>query len=324
MTAAMTPVRPRHRIAALAYPGMAPFELAIVIEVFGLERPELDVTSWYTVDVCAVAPGEHRVVGGITLAVPHGLERLSEADTVIIPGWPVDQPVPDSLSAAVRGAHQRGSRVVSICSGAFVLACAGLLDGRRAATHWQYAEQLARTYPAVDVDRDVLYVDDGDVLTSAGSAAGIDLCLHLIRRDHGATVANQVARRLVVPAHRDGGQSQYVERPVAISHDARIHDVIGWLERSITQPVSIAALAGRAHLSERHFTRRFREVTGQSPLEWLLARRVDRSLELLERSDQSIDEIATVAGFANATTYRLHFRHRMNTTPSQYRRAFRR
>jgi AraC family transcriptional activator FtrA len=248
---------------------------------------------------------------------------MAVADTVIIPGWPVDWPVPETLTAAVRRAHRRGSRVVSICSGAFVLAAAGLLDGRRAATHWQYAERLAHTYPAVNVDREVLYVDDGDVLTSAGSAAGIDLCLHLIRRDHGAAVANQVARRLVVPAHRDGGQAQFVERPVAVGNDARVHDVIAWLEHALTEPVTIAALARRAHLSERHFTRRFREVTGQSPLEWLLARRVDRSLELLERSDHSIDEIATVAGFANATTYRLHFRQRMNTTPSQYRRAFR-
>jgi AraC family transcriptional activator FtrA len=297
MTAVGPPAQ-RHHMAALAYPGMAPFELAIAIEVFGLERPELDVVSWYSVDVCAVEPGEHPAVGGITLTVPHGLDRLSRADTVIIPGWPVHEPVPEALSAAVRRAHERGSRVVSICSGAFVLAAAGLLDGRRAATHWQYAERLARTYPAVDVD--------------------------LIRRDHGAAVANQVARRLVVPAHRDGGQSQYVERPVAVGHDARIHDVIAGLEHSLTEPVTIGALARRAHLSERHFTRRFREVTGQSPIEWLLARRVDRSLELLERGDQSIDEIATVAGFANATTYRLHFRHRMNTTPSQYRRAFRR
>jgi len=269
----MTAIRPRHHIAALAYPGMAPFELAIAIEVFGLERPELDVACWYTVEVCAVDPGEQPAVGGITLAVRHGLDRLSQADTMIIPGWPVDQPVPEALSAAVRRGHQRGSRVVSICSGAFVLAAAGLLDGRRAATHWQYAERLARTYPAVDVDREVLYVDDGDVLTSAGSAAGIDLCLHLIRRDHGAAVANQVARRLVVPAHRDGGQSQYVERPVAVGNDARIHKVIAWLEHSLTEPVTIGALARRAHLSERHFTRRFREVTGQSPIEWLLARR---------------------------------------------------
>ena len=319
----MTVARRRHHIAALAYPGMAPFELAIVIEVFGLERPELDVPNWYSVEVCAVEPGEHPAVGGITLAVSYGLDRMARADTVIIPGWPVDRPVPATLTAAVRGAHRRGSRVVSICSGAFVLAAAGLLDGRRAATHWQYAERLARCYPAVRVDRDVLYVDDGDVLTSAGSAAGIDMCLHLIRRDHGAAVANQVARRLVVPAHRDGGQAQFVERPVAVGNDARIHDVIAWMEHALTEPVTIAALARRAHLSERHFTRRFREVTGQSPLEWLLARRVDRSLELLERSAQSIDEIATVAGFANATTYRLHFRQRMNTTPSQYRRAFR-
>ncbi|MDA8320155.1 MAG: helix-turn-helix domain-containing protein [Actinomycetota bacterium] len=320
----MTAMRARHRIAALAYPGMAPFELAIVIEVFGLDRPELELPAWYDVDVCAVDPGAHHAVGGIALDVRHGLDRMRRADTVIIPGWPVGRDVPARLADAVRQAHRRGARIVSICSGAFVLAAAGLLDGRRAATHWMYADVLARDYPAVRVDSDVLYVDEGDVLTSAGSAAGIDLCLHLIRRDHGAAVANQIARRLVVPAHRRGGQSQYIERPVAVSGDTRIHDVIEWMTHRLPAAMTTASLARHAHMSERHFTRRFREVTGQSPIEYLLQARIAASLELLERGDQSIEAVAAAVGFANAVTYRHHFRLRMNTAPSDYRRAFRR
>lgn len=320
----MTAMRARHRIAALAYPGMAPFELAIVIEVFGLDRPELELPAWYTVDVCAVEPGAHRAVGGIALDVRHGLDLMRRADTVIIPGWPVGRDVPATLASAVRQAHQSGARIVSICSGAFVLAAAGLLDGRRAATHWMYTDRLSRDYPAVRVDSDVLYVDDGDVLTSAGSAAGIDLCLHLIRRDHGAAVANQIARRLVVPAHRPGGQSQYIERPVAVSGDTRIHDVIEWMNSRLPAAMTTASLARRAHMSERHFSRRFRAVTGQSPIEYLLQARIAASLELLERGDQSIEAVAAAVGFANAVTYRHHFRLRMNTAPSDYRRAFRR
>jgi AraC family transcriptional activator FtrA len=312
-----------HRIATLAYPGMAPFELSIVIEVFGLPRPELDVASWYSLDVCAVEPGECSVVGGLTLTIRHGLSRLRNADTIVIPGWPIDRVVPASLVAALRRAHRRGARLVSICSGAFVLAAAGLLDGRVAATHWQYAEALAERHPAVEVNRDVLYVDDGDVLTSAGSAAGLDLCLHLIRRDHGAAVANQVARRLVVPAHREGGQAQYVERPVAVSGDDNVHQVIAWINAAVAAPTSVADLAARAALSERHFTRRFREITGQTPIAYLTDRRIDASLALLESGDQSIDQVATAVGFANPVTYRHHFRARMHTSPSAYRRAFR-
>ncbi|MDQ1496408.1 MAG: AraC family transcriptional regulator, transcriptional activator FtrA [Actinomycetota bacterium] len=312
-----------HLVVALGYPGMAPFELSVVIEVFGLARPELDVPRWYALDVCAVVPGPQQAVGGISIDVPHGLDRIARADTLIIPGWPVHQDVPDTLVAAVRRAHRRGARVVSICSGAFVLAASGLLAGRRAATHWQYADLLAAKFPDVTVDRDVLYIDDGDVLTSAGSAAGIDLCLHLVRRDHGAAIANHVARRLVVPAHRDGGQAQYVERPVAADGDTRIHEVIDWMGKRLGRPVTVSALARRASMSDRHFARRFREVTGQAPLAWLIGQRIDASLEQLERGDRSIDEIATSVGFANAITYRHHFRQRLKTAPSTYRRAFR-
>jgi AraC family transcriptional activator FtrA len=312
-----------HRVVAVAYPGMSPFELSIVVEVFGLTRPELSVPRWYSVSVCAVEPGEQSAVGGISISVTCGLEALTTADTVIIPGWPVHQDVPSQLIEAVTAAHGRGARLVSICSGAFVLAAAGLLAGRRAATHWLYADLLATRYPDIKVDPDVLYVHDGEVLTSAGSAAGIDLCLYLIRHDHGAGIANQVARRLVVPPHRSGGQAQFIQRPVALEGATQIHDVLEWMDRHLAEPMTVAGLAGRAHMSERHFARRFREVTGESPVRWLIGRRISASMEMLERTAASIDEIASAVGFENAQTYRLHFRSRADTTPTAYRRAFR-
>jgi AraC family transcriptional activator FtrA len=312
-----------HRIAALAYPGMAPFELGVVVEVFGLPRPELEVPWWYALEVCAVAPGPQPAVGGITIEVQHGLELLAEADTVVVPGWPVEDEVPDELCRAVVAAHERGARIVSICSGAFVLAAAGLLDGRRAATHWRYADRLASRFPSVRVDPDVLYVDEGVILTSAGSAAGIDLCLHIVRTDHGAAVANHVARRLVTPPHRGGGQAQYIEAPVAGDDDARIHDVIAWLAADLARTVSVGELAARAHLSERQFTRRFRDVTGESPHEWLTGRRIAASLALLEAGDDPVERVATAVGFQTVVTFRHHFRSRLQTSPTAYRKAFR-
>lgn len=312
-----------HRIAALAYPGMAPFELGVVVEVFGLPRPELDLPSWYRLEVCAVTPGPQPAVGGISIEVQHGLEILAEADTVVVPGWPIEDEVPEVLQQQIRAAHARGARIVSICSGAFVLAATGLLDGRRAATHWRYADRLAERYPAVKVDRDVLYVDEGELLSSAGSAAGIDLCLHLVRADHGAAIANQVARRLVTPPHRDGGQAQYIEAPVAADDDSRIHDVIAWLERDLARTVSVGDLAARAHLSERQFTRRFRDVTGESPNEWLIGQRIAASLALLEAGDDPVERVATAVGFQTVVTFRHHFRSRLQTSPTAYRRAFR-
>ncbi|MDX6210478.1 MAG: AraC family transcriptional regulator, transcriptional activator FtrA [Frankiales bacterium] len=312
-----------HRMAALAYPGMAPFELGVVVEVFGLPRPELDLPSWYRLEVCAVTPGPQPAVGGISIEVQHGLEILAEADTVVVPGWPIEDEVPEVLQQQIRAAHARGARIVSICSGAFVLAATGLLDGRRAATHWRYADRLAERYPAVKVDRDVLYVDEGELLSSAGSAAGIDLCLHLVRADHGAAIANQVARRLVTPPHRDGGQAQYIEAPVAADDDSRIHDVIAWLERDLARTVSVGDLAARAHLSERQFTRRFRDVTGESPNEWLIGQRIAASLALLEAGDDPVERVATAVGFQTVVTFRHHFRSRLQTSPTAYRKAFR-
>jgi len=312
-----------HRIAALAYPGMGLFELSIAVEVFGLARPELDVPWWYTIEVCAASPGRQATWGGVALQVDSGLEAVAAADTVMVPGWPVDSAVPSELSAALFEAHERGARMVSICSGAFALAAAGILDHRRVATHWQYAERLARRYPSLTVDPDVLYIDEGNLLTSAGSAAGIDLCLYIVRRDHGADIANRVARRLVTQPHRDGGQAQYIERPVPADGDARIHDVISWMDAHLTAEVSVADLGARAHLSQRQFTRRFRAATGQSPLEWLIGQRIAASLAYLDSGDLPVEWVAAKVGFANPVTFRYHFRARMRTSPQAYRRAFR-
>jgi AraC family transcriptional activator FtrA len=321
------PLRQRsgHRVSVLAYDGMSAFELGIVTEVFGLPRPELDM-DWYDLTICALSPQAVPMIGRATLSTPYGLDVFARADTVIVPGVSdVHADVPAELVAALRRAHRRGARVVSICSGAFALAAAGLLDGRRAATHWRYADELARRYPAVTVDASVLYVDDGDVLTSAGSAAGLDLCLHLVRTDFGATVANTVARRLVIQPHRSGGQAQFIEAPVAAAaDDDRVVATMQWALSNLDTPITVADLARRAHMSTRSYLRHFRLCTATSPIRWLIERRVQASLALLESSEASVDEIAAATGFASATTYRHHFARAMRTSPTAYRRAFQR
>ncbi|MGW9193231.1 helix-turn-helix domain-containing protein [Micromonospora chersina] len=318
----MTPVD--RTVAVLAYPGMSVFETGIVTEVFGLPRPELEV-DWYRLTVCAERPGPVPVVGGAALHTPYGLETLAAAGTVILPGVPdvtVD-PSPE-LVAALRRAHHRGARLMSICSGAFALAGAGLLDGRRATTHWRYADLLARRHPAVTVDPDVLYLDDGDILTSAGSAAGLDLCVHVVRRDFGAAVANAVARRLVIPPHRDGGQAQFIEAPVSVDpDDDRIAASLAWAFRHLAEPLTVAALARQAHLSTRSYLRHFARATGTSPIRWLIDQRVRASLALLETTDAPVAGIAAAVGFDSPVTYRHHFGRAMRTSPSAYRRAFR-
>ncbi|MEV4385515.1 transcriptional regulator FtrA [Micromonospora sp. NPDC049580] len=321
-----TPRQPAagHRVAVLAYPGMPVFETGIVTEVFGLPRPEFDV-DWYDLVICAEKPGPVPVVGGVSLHTPYGLAELAAARTVIVPGVPdvTADPSP-ALVAALRRAHTRGARIMSICSGAFALAGAGLLDGRRATTHWRYAELLARRYPRVEVDPDVLYLDDGDLLTSAGSAAGLDLSVHVVRRDHGAAIANAVARRLVIPPHRDGGQAQFVEAPVtADPGDDRIAASIEWALAHLAEPLSIARLAGRAHMSPRTYLRHFTRATGTSPIRWLIDQRVRASLALLEETEAPIEQIAGAVGFDTPVTYRHHFGRIMLTSPSAYRRAFR-
>jgi AraC family transcriptional activator FtrA len=312
-----------HVVAVLALPGAGLFELAIVAEVFGLPRPELDFAP-YELRVCQVASGSMPTLGGLSLDARHGLETLDRADTVVVPSaGDVDaEPAPELLAALGR-AYDRGARLVSICSGAFVLAAAGLLDGRRATTHWLYAPRLARRYPLVEVDPDVLYVGDDRVITSAGSAAGIDVCLELVRRDHGSAVANAVARRLVAPPHRDGGQAQFVEMPMPTrADDDRLARVIERTLARLEQPVTVEQMARDAFMSVRTFTRRFRRATGMSPGRWLLEQRVRASLPLLESSEHSIEEVATLVGFATAASFRHHFAARMQTSPSGYRRAF--
>lgn len=308
-------------VAVLAYDGLCMFEFACATEVFGLSRPELG-PSWYRFETCAA---KRRVRGqyGATVKVDAGLDRLAAAGTVVIPGWQgIDVPVPQAITHALRHAHAGGARLLSICSGATVLAATGLLDGKRVATHWRYAEALARAYPAVQVDADVLYVDEGQLLSSAGSAAGLDLCLHLVRRDHGADVANHVARRLVIPPHREGGQAQFVERPVPVRPRDSLSALMVAMRQRLGDDLGIAELARMAAMSERSLIRHFKAATGTSPGDWLTGVRVDRARELLETSSLPIERIAEATGFGTATTLRHHFRRRLGTSPGAYRSRF--
>ncbi|WP_417629185.1 helix-turn-helix domain-containing protein [Nonomuraea cavernae] len=310
-------------IAVLAFDGMAPFEFGCVVEIFGLPRPELHV-PWYDLKVCAETTEPLRVVGGFTMRAAHGLDVLASADTVIVPGVPdVRGQVSEDLVRALRAAHERGARMVSICSGAFALAAAGLLDGREAATHWKYADLLQRRFPAVSVNASVLYVDDGDVLTSAGSAAGLDLLIHLVRADHGPGVANTVARRLVIAPHREGGQAQFVESAVTpVEDDGPVARAMEWALANLTEPISVGGLARVARMSERSFIRHFRRRTGTSPLRWVNFQRVSASLPMLESTTVPVEEIAAAVGFDSPVTFRHHFSRAMRTSPSAYRRAF--
>ncbi|MFC3981901.1 MULTISPECIES: helix-turn-helix domain-containing protein [Streptosporangium] len=318
------PARRAHTVSAVAFDGMAPFELGCVVEIFGIPRPELDV-PWYELTVCAETPADLRVVGGFTMRAGHGLDVAAAADTVIVPAVAdVRGEVSAELVRALRTAHGRGARIVSICSGAFALAAAGLLDGREATTHWRYADLLRERFPLVRVNPDVLYVDGGDVLTSAGSAAGLDLLLHLVRTDHGPGVANSVARRLVVPPHREGGQAQFVQAPVAPAEgDDAVAVAMAWALGHLAEPITVAGMAGAARMSQRTFLRHFARQTGTSPLRWVISQRIAASLEPLESGSASIEEVAAAVGFDSAVTFRHHFARTMRTSPSAYRRAFR-
>lgn len=309
-------------VVALVTEGLSTFEFACAAEVFGLPRPELG-PGWYRFATCSIDGEPVRGRHGIEMRVDGGLERLTGAGTVIVPGWPdIDAPVPDAFVDALLGAHARGARLVSICSGAFALAATGLLDGERATTHWRYAEALAARRPAIDVDPDVLYVDAGSVLTSAGSAAGLDLCLHLVRRDHGPGVAGHVARRLVIPPHREGGQAQYVERAVDRGDGTSLAPLLDELQGRLAEPWRVDGLARRAGASERTFLRRFRAATGTTPGQWLASARVDAARALLETTALPVERIAERVGLGTAATLRHHFRRRVGTSPADYRRRF--
>ncbi|MEU8226278.1 helix-turn-helix domain-containing protein [Kribbella sp. NPDC048915] len=318
-------VRP-HRMAVLVPADFTVFGLGVAIEVFARPRPELDI-DWYDVTVCTARPGEVRAMGGLFAAtIPHGLDAVESADTVVLPqAESYARPAAPEALEAVRRAYRRGARLVSFCSGAFVLAAAGVLDGRRATTHWQYARALAARYPKVEVDADVLYIDDGQILTSAGTAAGIDLSLHLIRRDHGARVARHVARQLVMAPHRDGGQAQFVTTPVP--DPTNMHDGVGqameYALANLDMDLDLAQLASIALMSSRNFSRRFREVTGTTPIKWLSNQRLARVRELLEETDLSIERIATETGHGSVVTLRQRFAQELLTSPTAYRRSFR-
>jgi transcriptional regulator GlxA family with amidase domain len=308
-------------VAVAVCDGVSVFELGVVCEVFGMDRTDAGLPG-YDFAVCRAEDGPIRSGGGFGVEPAYGLDRLASADLVAVPHWrSLDEPPPEPLLDALRAVVARGGRVMSVCSGAFVLAAAGLLDGRRATTHWRYAAALAERYPLVDVDPNVLYVDSGPVLTSAGTAAGIDLCLHLVRTEHGAAVANAVARRMVVPPHRDGGQAQYVETPVPLPRRDDLAGVLTWAAEHLDQPVSVEDLAGRALMSPRTFARRFRAVTGTTPYAWLLYQRTILAQRLLE-DGHSVEEVARRSGFGSAATLREHFARVRGTSPSAYRRAF--
>jgi len=314
--------RRRHRVVVVAYDRVALFEMAIAVEVFGLPRPELKI-PWYDFTVCAIDRGPLRATGSIHVRAGRDLRAIARADTVIVPGWrdPAEIP-PRRLLDSIRGAHRRGARIVSICSGVFVLAAAGLLDGGRATTHWRYTETLRRSYPSVRVEPDVLYVQEGRVFTSAGSAAGIDLCLHLVRLDHGADVANQVARRLVVSPHREGGQAQFIDRPVPARIGGGLVRATDWALEHLDRPFGVDDLAKAAALSTRSLVRRFHSELGTTPHRWLVQQRVFAAQRELEGSRSTVEEIAATVGFGTAQTLRLHFRRVLRTSPNAYRRRF--
>lgn len=315
------PPPPLRSVAVLVDHTISPFEFAIPCEVFGIDRSPQGLPE-FEFSICAVRPGSYRTSLGFEVVVPNGLGPLATADLVVVPALRTDHEPPEELLAALRAAVARGARVMSMCSGAFVLARAGLLDGRRATTHWFHDQAFRDRFPQVELVRDVLYVEDGPVLTSAGTAAGIDLCLHVLRQSYGAEVANAVARRMVVPPHRDGGQAQFVESPVRTVEAVTLAPVLDWAQEHLDQDLSVAVLARRAAMSERTFARRFRDETGTTPHHWVLLQRVALAERLLEQGEQGIEQVARNSGFGSATMLRHHFLRVRGTTPTAYRRTF--
>ncbi|MCG7524343.1 helix-turn-helix domain-containing protein [Streptomyces sp. OfavH-34-F] len=313
-----------NNVAALMLDDVHPFELGVLCEVFGLDRSD----DGLPVHDFAVVSGEGprlRTHAGFTIETPYGLDRLEEADLIAVPAGSRfgDREFPEEVLAALRTAVDRGARVLSVCSGAYLLGAAGLLDGRRCTTHWRHADDLARRFPAAAVEPDVLYVEDGPVTTSAGTAAGIDACLHLVRQAYGPAAANTIARRMVVPPHRDGGQAQYIERPLPRTRCDTVGDTLAWMERHLDREMTVEQLAAQAHMSPRTFARRFQQETGTTPYRWLLRQRVLLAQHLLETSEETMDTIAGRTGFGNAAALRHQFVRALGTTPQAYRRTFR-
>ena len=312
------------RVAVLAFEGVSLFHLSVPGMVFGI-KPAPSGLPPYEVRYCAPTPGRIRSDQGIEIEVPDGLEVMAKADIVVVPAWNHPEHVaPIALTDALQQANACGAQVVGLCLGAFVLGDAGLLDGRRATTHWACRELFAQRFPKADFHPDVLYVDDGDVITSAGTVAAIDCCLNLVRQRHGADVANRVARLLVTPPHRQGGQAQYIEQPVPIlPSESRLPGVLQWAREHLSEPLSLDVLADIARMSRRTFTRRFREATGTTVVKWLAFERIARAQQLLETTDMPIERVAAEVGFGTALSLRQYFSNQVRTSPSSYRRAFR-
>ncbi|MEU1167833.1 helix-turn-helix domain-containing protein [Streptomyces sp. NPDC005921] len=312
-------------VATVLLNGVHPFELGVVCEVFGLDRSDEGLPVYDFAVVSAEGPALGTHVPGLTISTPYGLDRLDEADLIAVPASDsnVARDYPPELLDALRRAVDRGARVLSVCSGVFVLGAAGLLDGRRCAVHWRHADLLARRFPRTRVEPDVLYVDEDPVITSAGTSAGIDACLHLVRKEQGPEVAKKIARRMVVPPHRDGGQAQYIERPLPDGPCDTVGEVLAWMTEHLDQEVTVEQLATRALMAPRTFARRFQQETGTTPYRWILRQRVLLAQELLEGTDETMDAIASRTGFGTAAALRHQFTKELGTTPNTYRRAFR-
>jgi len=310
-------------VCTLVYDQLCTFEYGLCVEVFSIERPEIR-GPLYRFKSVAVEPGSLRAAGGLTVSGDRDLGSLADAALILVPGWRnIEEEPPANLLQALRDASAKGARIASICSGVFVLAAAGLLDGKRATTHWRYAAALSTRFPEVDVQPDVLYIDDGNVLTSAGSAAGIDLCLHIVRGDYGFEIANQLARSLVIPAHRDGGQAQYVPGPVPRRETGNLAPVLDQLRSRIAENWTIAGIAALANLSRRSLLRRFHQSCGETPIAWLTRERIAKARDLLETTNAPLDHVAEIVGFAAPETFRLHFKRQLGISPGRYRTQFR-
>jgi len=310
-----------HRVVALCLEGVVAFDLSVPAQAFQV-AVEADGRPLYEFRTCSVDGREVQTTTGFGIAPQAGLDALAGADTVVVPGYfGVFEPPAEEAVEALTRAARRGARVLSVCTGAFALGYAGLLDGRRATTHWAFAEAMAARFPAVEVDAAALYIDEGQVMTSAGLSAGIDLCLYTIRKDHGAAVADRVARHMVAAPHREGGQAQFIKRP-EVESVGSLEGTRRWAAERLAEPLDVAAMSRHAGVSLRTFARRFREETGTTPLKWLLGRRVLEAQRLLEESDLPIDEVAWRAGFGTAASLREHFRRATATTPTAYRRSF--
>lgn len=319
---ARSPAPINRRLVLLAYECLCTFEFGIAVEAFG-RADDVFGEPLYDLCVASVEEGTFGAQGGVRLVVDGGLELLENAGTIVIPGWrSVHEPASDRLITALQKAHSNGTRIVSICAGSFVLGEAGLLDGKRATAHWNSTEILAQRFPKVQVEHGMIYVDEGSVITSAGGAAGVDLCLHLIRRDYGIEVANRTARRMVTPPLREGNQAQLIQQPVPLRQTKTLAPLLDDLRSHLNTPLVIEQLASQAGMSRRTFLRRFHDATGTTPGEWMLSVRLEKACALLEGGKLSIERVAEQAGFGSPETLRHHFRQRLNTTPTKWRKEF--